>query len=52
MPTSQSQRLERAERNDPAPTNRLFPKTHRELFNTILDEEGLKKIPIRHRFST
>src|SRR5262249_17524286 len=30
-------------RNNPAPTDRLFPKTHRELFNTILDEEGLKK---------
>jgi integrase len=30
------------ERNKPQPTDRLFPKTHRELFNTILDEEGLK----------
>jgi integrase len=30
-------------RNTPDPTDRLFPKTHRELFNTILDEEGLKK---------
>ncbi len=30
-------------RNKPAPTDRLFPKTHRELFNAILDEEGLKK---------
>jgi integrase len=29
-------------RNDPQPTDRLFPKTHHELFNTILDEEGLK----------
>ena len=32
-----------AERNKPQPTDRIFPKTHRELFNTILDEEGLKK---------
>ena len=31
------------ERNKPQPTDPLFPKTHRELFNTILDEEGLKK---------
>jgi integrase len=31
------------ERNNPQPTNRIFPKTHRELFNTILEEEGLKK---------
>jgi integrase len=30
-------------RNNPQPTDRVFPKTHRELFNTILDEEGLKK---------
>ena len=30
------------ERNKPQPTDRLFPKTHRELFNTILDDEGLK----------
>jgi integrase len=29
-------------RNNPEPTDRLFPKTHRELFNRILDEEGLK----------
>ncbi len=29
-------------RNKLAATDRLFPKTHRELFNTILDEEGLK----------
>jgi len=31
------------ERNKPQPTDRIFPKTHRELFNTILDEENLKK---------
>ena len=30
-------------RNKPQQTDRLFPKTHRELFNAILDEEGLKK---------
>jgi hypothetical protein len=29
-------------RNKPAPTDLVFPKTHRELFNTILEEEGLK----------
>lgn len=29
-------------RNQPQRTDRLFPKTHRELFNRILDEEGLK----------
>ena len=31
------------ERNKPQPTDSIFPKTHRQLFNTILDEEGLKK---------
>jgi integrase len=31
------------ERNKPQPTDQIFPKTHRQLFNTILDEEGLKK---------
>jgi integrase len=31
------------ERNKPQPTDVIFPKTHRQLFNTILDEEGLKK---------
>ena len=31
------------ERNKPQPTDMIFPKTHRQLFNTILDEEGLKK---------
>jgi integrase len=30
-------------RNKPQLTDRLFPSTHRELFNAILDEEGLKK---------
>lgn len=30
------------ERNKPLPTDRIFPKTHRELFNSILDEEHLK----------
>jgi integrase len=29
-------------RNDPQPADRLFPKTHRELFNGILDDLGLK----------
>jgi integrase len=29
-------------RNEPQPTDRIFPKTHRDLFNTILDEVGLK----------
>jgi integrase len=29
-------------RNDPKPTDLIFPRTHRELFNRILDEEGLK----------
>ena len=31
------------ERNTPQPTDVIFPKTHRQLFNTILDEQGLKK---------
>ncbi|MGD0872635.1 MAG: site-specific integrase [Bryobacteraceae bacterium] len=31
------------ERNKPQPTDLIFEKTHRQLFNTILDEEGLKK---------
>lgn len=31
------------ERNKPQPTDRVFPKFQRELFNTILEEEGLKK---------
>lgn len=29
-------------RNKPKPTDRLFPKTHRELFKTILEEEELR----------
>lgn len=29
-------------RNQPEPTDRVFPSNHRELFNTILDELGLK----------
>lgn len=29
-------------RNDPKPTDRLFPKTHRDLFNIILGELDLK----------
>lgn len=29
-------------RNAPKPTDRIFPKGHRELFNAILDEEELK----------
>lgn len=29
-------------KNEPNPTALIFPKTHRELLNTILDEEGLK----------
>jgi integrase len=31
-----------AEGNQPLPADPLFPTTHRELFNTILAEEGLK----------
>src|SRR4029077_12729890 len=31
------------ERNKPQPTDHGFPSVHRELFNTILDEENLKK---------
>lgn len=31
------------ERNKAQPTDVIFPKTHRQLFNTILDEEDLKK---------
>jgi len=30
-------------RTEPNPTDPIFPKTHRDLFNIILDEEGLKK---------
>jgi integrase len=30
-------------RNNPQPTDRLFPKIQRELLNNILEEEGLKK---------
>ena len=29
-------------RNEPKPTDLIFPKGHRELFNTILDEEDMK----------
>jgi integrase len=29
-------------RNDPQPTDRLFPKNPRELLNRVLEEEGLK----------
>jgi integrase len=29
-------------RNDPAPTDLLFPNTHRTIFNDVLDELGLK----------
>ncbi len=29
-------------RNSPQPTDRIFPKSHRQLFNTILDELALK----------
>jgi integrase len=32
-----------AERNKPQPTDPVFPKFQRELFNTILEEEALKK---------
>lgn len=41
------QRLRR--RNNPQPTDRLFPKKHRELFNAILDELGLKVDRDGHR---
>jgi integrase len=34
------QRLKK--RNNPQPTDKLFPKTHRELFNAVLDELNLK----------
>lgn len=34
------QRLQK--RNRPKPTDRLFPRPQREMFNAILDEEGLK----------
>ena len=30
------------ERNDPSPTDRLFPVDHKKQFNRILEEEGLK----------
>ncbi len=29
-------------RKDPSPTDAIFPKTHRKIFNTILEKEGLK----------
>jgi integrase len=29
-------------KHEPNPTDVIFPKTHRELFNAVLDEEGLK----------
>jgi len=29
-------------RNNPEPSDRIFPKLHRQLFNNILEEEGLK----------
>jgi len=29
-------------RNNPEPTDRLFPNDHRQLLNTILEEEKLK----------
>lgn len=29
-------------RNDPSPTDRVFPSDHRELFNAVLNETGLK----------
>jgi integrase len=32
-----------AEAKEAHPSDLVFPKTHRELFNTILEEEGLKK---------
>jgi integrase len=31
-----------AEGKEPHPSDLVFPKTHRDLFNTILEEEGLK----------
>jgi hypothetical protein len=30
-------------RNNPEPSDRLFPKLHRQLFNDILNELGLKR---------
>jgi integrase len=40
------------ERNKPQPTDLIFSKTHRQLFNTILEEEGLKKTAysLRHTY--
>ena len=32
-----------ASTKQPQPTDPIFPKTHRQLFNTILEEENLKK---------
>jgi integrase len=32
----------KGEGREPQPTDLIFPKTHRELFNTILKEENLK----------
>lgn len=48
-PSSRASRGGSAEEGDqsqlalPKPTDRIFPTTHRELFNAVLDELGLKK---------
>ena len=42
MPSAVAPFLRLRKRNKPKPTDRLFPSYQHELFNTILDEEGLK----------
>jgi hypothetical protein len=42
--------MEVSVRSKPQPTHPVFPKSHRELFNTILDEEGSKKNREAYRF--
>jgi len=42
-PTGKSEEAKAIKRAKPKLTDRLFPQTHRELFNEILDEEGLKE---------
>jgi integrase len=42
-PTGKSEKAKAITRAKPNPTHRLFPQTHRELFNEILTEEGLKE---------
>ena len=42
-PTGKKDKAKAIKRVKPRPTDRLFPQTHRELFNLILEEEGLKE---------